>query len=364
MSPVAERIELTEEQNIVLRKILRFPKQVQVLGGFGGTGKTVLASELFQQLPGFAVCAYTGKAAAVLRRRGVIANTIHSIIYTVNEYEYWDEEEERYKLGIKFDLKLPSEVSSRGFIVDESSMISSNIHEDLLSFRKPIIYIGDHGQLPPIMSGVLNIMKNPDYRLETIHRNAGEIAHFANFLREGNHPTNWDSEGKVEILGRGGYNRLLEEGIDQIIVAFNATRVKLNRQIRARLGFPPETPVVGDRVMCLKNNKELKIYNGMQGTISEIDVENETLTFSVDGANVPVTYDPRFFNCDKHSEIIQFDKDVVPFDYCYAATCHKCQGDQWDTVAVLEQHCRGWSHSCWCYTAASRAKKRLIWVTT
>jgi intein/homing endonuclease len=172
------------------------------------------------------------------------------------------------------------------------------------------------------MSGVLDMMKDPDYRLETIHRNAGEIARFSEFLREGNHCTNWEPEDQVQIVEKESSPEEVFQA-DQIIVAFNHARVKLNRQIRARLGFPPETPIIGDRIMCLKNNKDLGIYNGLQGEITAINPK--TLVFTVDDVDHEVAYDLSSFNCEKHQSLFEQGRlDWTPFDYSYAATCHKC----------------------------------------
>jgi ATP-dependent exoDNAse (exonuclease V) alpha subunit len=52
----------------------------------------------------------------------------------------------------------------------------------------------------------------------------------------------------------------------------------------------------------------------------------------------------------------------LPFDYCYAVTCHKSQEDEGDTVMLAEEYCSLWERARWAYTAASRAKKRLIWI--
>ena len=50
-------------------------------------------------------------------------------------------------------------------------MVSRNIWTDLLTFQKPIVAVGDHGQLPPIR-GSFNLMEEPKLKLEQIHRQA------------------------------------------------------------------------------------------------------------------------------------------------------------------------------------------------
>ena len=67
-------------------------------------------------------------------------------------------------------------------------------------------------------------------------------------------------------------------------------------------------------------------------------------------------------NFGKESYDIKHGKDTPnPFDYAYCITAHKSQGDEFDSVLVLEQQCKNWSHKRWAYTAASRAKNKLIW---
>src|SRR5258707_103090 len=139
-------MKLSSEQRSVASNVLtrRYHHRVQTVGGFAGCGKTTLLPFLAKELPGFAVCALTGKAVNVLRGRGVSqAATIHSLIYlpifapTTN-------------VCVGFRLREPKELTAKGFLVDEASMISKQLDLDLLSFQVPIIYIGDHGQLPPI----------------------------------------------------------------------------------------------------------------------------------------------------------------------------------------------------------------------
>ena len=51
------------------------------------------------------------------------------------------------------------------------------------------------------------------------------------------------------------------------------------------------------------------------------------------------------------------------FDYAYAITCHKAQGSEYNKVLVFEEFMKGdnqESHARWLYTAATRAKSKLI----
>lgn len=186
-------IELTDEQKQAIDYVANNIRSQQIisLGGFAGTGKSTCLKFLSEKFKNFAVCAFTGKACNVLRKKGILrAETIHSTIYDC-------------KLDSKnrpiFDLKKKYSLGIDGFLVDEASMISEELFENLLYFGFPIIFIGDHGQLEPVGTK-FNIMKKPDITLEKIHRNANTVAKFADHLRKGNNADSYTcKDGSVTI---------------------------------------------------------------------------------------------------------------------------------------------------------------------
>ncbi len=355
---------LSDEQHRAASRLLSFPKRVQTLGGFAGTGKTTVIRYLKEKLPDFAVCAFTGKAANVLRRKGMDASTIHSLIYAVLEQSRIDTKGKPYvdRQWLRRDVHT---LDLDGFIVDEASMVNRQIYDDLMSYKLPIIFVGDHGQLEPVGGDNPNLMLKPDVVLETVHRNAGDIERFANFLRRGGAARDWHKSedrigDKVQVVSRDRIGDYDLNSFDQFICAYNLTRVAFNKMVREELGFLEDKPAVGDRVMCLQNDRQKQLFNGMQGAIVSLDPADNIMDFRDTGGQ---TYRVRFlasaFNQEKRPEQ---RTERIPFDYCYAATCHKCQGDEFDNVIVLEQRCSKWSHTRWAYTAASRAKQRLVWV--
>lgn len=331
-------------------------KPVQTLGGYAGTGKTTVIRHLSAALPGWLVVAFTGKAADVLRRKGLAANTIHSTIYRPV----------RTAKGVRFELKPAEAVGAAGFLVDEASMVGRDVFRDLRSYDLPVIAVGDHGQLPPVGEDA-GLMMSPDVRLETVHRNAGPIARFAEQLRLGRPAgTPPQRTGTVVYVQRAAADAALVTA-DQIICGTNATRVGLNRTVRRLLGRPDgDAPVVGDRVMCLRNDRLIGVFNGQQGTVAELDAAAGEMLFAPTyGEPVWVDYHPAAWNAAKPPA---YDRDTrpgedIPFDFAYAVTAHKSQGDEWGKVIVYEERCRLWEHSRWAYTAASRAKEKLLWVT-
>jgi exodeoxyribonuclease-5 len=355
-------IILSSEQKDVTRNLFknRHNEQVQTLGGYAGTGKTTIVKSLVRALSakneGWAVMSFTGKATNILRRKGIgHARTIHSMIY--QPFTFRDpitgEEETQWE-------KIPHVDDCQGFLIDEGSMVSEEIHNDLVSFGIPIIYIGDHGQLEPINSD-FNIMKNPMYRLETVHRNAGEIAHFAEHLRKGRDAGEFHGTKQVQVIGSHRVEDKHLAATNQIICAYNKTRVQLNQRVREHLGRQYQYVAVGDKVMCLRNNRQLGLFNGMQGVVQKVRRKDRFDFISDDGVLYErVHYDPETFGEEKRT--FKHSQKAHPFDYAYAITAHKSQGDEWPNVIVYEQQCEKWDHKRWAYTAASRARNGLLWL--
>jgi exodeoxyribonuclease-5 len=361
MNP-SPKIELSPEQREAVATLLRFGTTVQTLGGYAGTGKSTVIQELARRRPRFAVCAYTGKAANVLRRRGIQrAATIHSTIYQPTEEQYQDKQGKLCR-RLVFKLKSRSMVPFEGFIVDEASMVDRNIYEALCSFALPLIFVGDHGQLEPVNGSDFNLMAAPDITLETIHRNAGEIARFAEFVRHGNVPSRWPGQPgcsgtRVRFLTWDSLKSGTVPDPDQIIVAFNWQRLAINELAREHHGLPKDIPAVGDRVMCLRNNRLLGVFNGMQGEI--VALAGKELVFRSQGRDYRTLYVPEAFGALRMPEI---RNGGIPFDWAWAITCHKAQGDEWNSVMVFEKRSWLWNHARWAYTAASRARQSLYWV--
>lgn len=354
---------LTQEQKSVIKSIMQEinsgNNQFITLGGYAGTGKSTIIKIILEAIKAkglcFKPCAYTGKAANVLRKKKIDASTIHKSIYvpfSSDENEiYWNKisKEDLIRDGIQ------------GFIVDEASMVSKEIHHDLCSFGLPIIYVGDHGQLEPIGTS-FNLMKNPDYKLETVHRNAGEIAHFAHHLRLGKNCLLFKAEKKVQIVSPSAIEDKHILSFDQVICAFNKTRLSINNRARKEKGIDITYISVGEKVICLKNNSNKNLFNGMQGIVTKIG-EKDTFDFVADGNYYPdIKYDPDQFGKESNSNL-NYSKEINLFDYAYCITCHKAQGDQFGSVIVYEQRCDKWDHSRWAYTAASRATTNLIWAS-
>lgn len=376
-------VDLTSEQRSVHDQIIDFFKsgdKVMTVGGYAGTGKTTLISKVVESLEKedavVAFCCYTGKAASVLRekldRAGIspeFCGTIHSLIYRPIIV---DGRVDGWELKQFLSMDDNEELAPDLIVVDEASMVSADIWNDLQSFEIPILAVGDHGQLPPI-SGSLNLMQNPDATLTKIHRQAenNPIIKLSMMAREGIAiPFGAFGPGVMKIQSNPRkYVSGMENAQDVplFLCGYNWTRVNVNKMIRARLGrkFFPE---IGDRVVCLKNNRRAGIFNGMSGEILRIDRGDKfTLRANIimDDGSIYTGHilKQQFCAVETYREHDEVDlRDVDLFDFGYCLTVHKAQGSEAPEVVIFEERFKsatddGWQR--WLYTAITRARERL-----
>lgn len=411
--------------------------------GYAGTGKTTILNLAIKELGLSAFCpvgddvepgedtggheagrgvlyaAFTGKAALVMTRKGTPAQTIHSLIYRVSEPTKEEMEKVKAQIGdiegklgglgpaermlleaqaaqLKLRLKdmhkpafvLNTESSVRDaslIVLDEVSMVGDDMARDLLSFGKPILVLGDPGQLPPIKGEGYFVQAQPDVMLTEIHRQAGEsaIIRLATMARQGQPIPQGQHDDFVWKMRAGdiGPAQMLNGG--QVICGKNATRMRLNNAMRQAAGYDSIYPTGGgEKIICLKNRNDLGVVNGMFLTLTDVedisDIAFKARVITEDGQTVgalgkdgqpekQLIYKGHF---DDH---VQLDKDRGERDHWHkrslmetawgwAITCHKSQGSQWENIVVyddglgrtLEDRCR------WLYTAITRAEKGLV----
>lgn len=372
-------IEPSEDQKAALDAIADWyhnsPEQSYCLGGLAGTGKTTIAAAIPEFLGGVATayCAYTGKAALVLSKRlGQKATTIHRLIYSPTEYKcgkYPKCGKHCRDCGVTFNRNEAfRDARPRLVVVDEASMVSREIYDDLMAFGVKVLWIGDHGQLPPVGRDSFNLMGDPDFRLERIHRQAegSPILRLAMTAREqGVIPYGEVAEGVGKYRSTGKIDIDSDEwGSDLLMLCgYNRTRVGLNKAARSERGFTAPHPVPGDRVVCLRNNHDAGVFNGMLGTVLEVDTDDPYalgLTVQPDG-DFPV-YKGRAaleqFGSEKTLMGIPRRTDL--WDYGYALTVHKAQGSEAERVIVFEEPFgTADDRRRWLYTAVTRAKSKL-----
>lgn len=323
------------------------------LGGYAGTGKTTIIRAIVDHYGGadLAVVAPTGKAAHVLRTKGVEATTLHSLIYTPR--------------GTDRDgnviFKRNGNPMPRVVICDEASMLNVQLVTDLEKAVKHVFFVGDHGQLEPIGDDP-GLMREPDIRLENIHRQAegSPIIEFAHHVRRGFDPRSFGDMAEVQH----GWSAELKD-FDVVIVGLNKSRQKVNAWMRQERGFSG-APRVDENVICLRNNTDHQVWNGMTGRITAIDSNRRRMSVSTDdGPRHDVLYDPEQFGAERTKPYTR-PRHGTPvktlWDFGYAVTCHKFQGSEAERVVVVDEVVSEETGERWRYTAATRASTQLRWV--
>lgn len=336
--------------------------------GFAGTGKSTLARHFANNIDGD-VCyaAFTGKAASVMRKAGCVgASTIHSLIYRVQE-------DKKGRITFHLNNESPLQTASL-LIIDECSMVDEKIGKDLLSFGVPILVLGDPAQLPPPTGAGYFTNVKPDIMLTEIHRQAEDspIIYLSHRVREG-YKLKLGEYGDSRIVEKINRSDALEA--DQILVGRNITRFQKNSQIRKMLGWGDyPLPVAKDKIICLKNDSTLGIYNGVMFTVDKVNdhlsgPKSKFVHMDIDGENfshpVKVKTHKAFFGEEKIPPGSSILKNGQQFNFGYAITCHKSQGSQWDNVLIYDESwCFRDEWQRWLYTAITRAADKFTMVKT
>lgn len=374
------RADLSPDQRRVYESLLdwsRRPRGVLTLGGYAGTGKSTLlglfASETRLKV---AYICFTGRASSVLGRKLRESNvrstnriqtdnekrlegrwghlffspfsaeaerpfcgTIHRLIYR----PLIDDKTEELLAWIK------REILDRAYdliVIDEASMVNTWIIEDIQRHGVPVLAVGDHGQLPPVM-GDGSLMQNPDLRLEKIHRQAegSPIIQLSRAIREEGRMDRSLADGKRLQFGqRNDFTHHMDKSLDTAILCWtNRMRVYVNKTIRIRMGLGGQWPRAGEPVIALRNYPP--IYNGMRGTLTEDAVEpykdqpwllRTKIEFPEEGLTAEEHEICRqqfhrqktFQSVDEMKEmgmnVFSMGQGGRLFDFGYALTVHKC----------------------------------------
>lgn len=424
---------LTSGQEKALKKCIQWfnnpYKQVFRIYGSAGSGKSFLVGEIIKNLGldvnDIALCAPTGKATTILMQRFGFPNTstLHHLIYipytkdklivtSSNEIEGIESNTE-FTLKPSLDFKL--------IVLDEVSMVDKYQMQDLMSYNIPIIAVGDPYQLPPINDTPLDPNGADALLTEIVRQESGNpIVTLANDVRLGKKIAFGNYANKVIIIPKSSLTKELQMQMmlsaDQVICGLNATRRKLNQEMRIALKKTGKYPVCGDKMICKSNEQNIMISNninlcnGMIGYSMNDAVEvGENLykfcfksnladtkyNFVADGGvfnGVEYAYDPHWlaynvkgtyiakkkilpemakYDLNLYSKLVTEESKnknaarskhiVTRFDFAYCISCHASQGSEFDDVVVIDESAVFRQNaSRWLYTAMTRAKKRLI----
>lgn len=371
-----ERIALAAEQRQAIRAGLT--RKVLVITGGPGTGKTTLVRGIVRILEKkgqkILLAAPTGRAAKRLAEatQGE-ATTIHRLLEFNAQTRGFDRNRER---PLSCDL----------LIVDEASMLDTVLAYHLVRAVPDagrLILVGDVDQLPSVGPGsVLADLIRSDVvevvRLTEIFRQAQRslIVVNAHRVNQGHMPVleSVDSDGDFFFFERRTPEEIVEtvcqlvarripagfklDPVEQIQVLTPRNRGPLGTEtLNARLRdlLNPEgaavtrggqTLRVGDKVMQVRNNYDLEVFNGDIGRVAAIDEEEHLVRVAMDGRQV--VYD--FGSLD---ELV----------LSYACTIHKSQGSEYPCV-VIPLHTTHYLmlQRNLLYTAITRAKRLAVLV--
>lgn len=374
----------------------RANEKYTVISGYAGSGKSTLVRFIIDALDveedKVCYCAFTGKAAEILRKKGnKNVCTLHKLLF-----EHIPRAAGGFirvpKTNIPYDI----------VVVDEVSMAPKTLMDLLFSHNVYVICLGDPGQLPPIDKNEDNMLLNcPHIFLDEIMRQAqeSEIIQLTMKIRNGESIDYYNGK-EVKIIPYSQLNTGVLRWGDQILTATNVKRQAINSQMRQLLNYPNH-PVDGDKMICLRNYWEDFSVNGnplINGTIGVLKnsfqtwreiprfVKSNIRKFDV------LTSDLIIPDADDMYDLVDMDQkmiltsekccdwklsyrlgklrpkygDIVPkeFAYAYAITTHKSQGSEWSKVVVLEENFPfdKKEHTRWLYTACTRSSEKLVLV--
>ncbi len=474
---------LTPEQAQVLEEFRSFlgnpDKQVFILRGAAGSGKTLLIMEMARLLdkahyPRKMLLAPTGRAARILCNKAheqgldYKATTIHRGIYAFEKIECLEadgNELETKDCRYIFPLRLLENKTC--VIVDEASMISDidsrieyiqfgsgRLLTDLLDavrvrdryLENKIVFVGDPVQLPPVGSDK-SLALNKDYFeslgygvvctiLSTIQRQEEQsgILSVASQIREQffkafSERTGLRIEPKGDIVDCSSadiVNRYIELhpspqiGASVVIAWSNQLCYTYNQSIRSEYFGTEQVVAPSELLLVNQNNIGYDLTNGdiiqvisvapevevrqipvkVEDVKKRVDLRFREITFRSSGeadASTKTAWILENLLISPHRDLSVEERKALYIDFCirtkdsnikegtkeflaqlqhdlyfnalrvkygYALTCHKSQGGEWDTVFVDYSGRTGIDNDSlrWCYTATTRAKKRLYGV--
>jgi len=390
-------IEYNREQIAAIRASLK--NRVSVVTGGPGTGKTTVVKGIItahEKLGHEIICAApTGRAAKRMNEAtGHEAKTLHRLLewngmgygrnescpigaITVSNPEFNPEEPEGPE-NVRRQVTLSEDKFV--IIIDEFSMVDILLMSALLKAIGPdtsIVMVGDVDQLPSVGSGTVlaDVIYSKLFavtKLSAVMRQkaGSSIIKLANEVNDGIMP-HIRKQNNGDVFA---YNLEGREPEDRVKLALDLVKASLrqydimnvqvlsaqhrgvlgvdnlNRLIQETLNnnneriglFGGEKDIrVGDKVMQIKNNYSLDVYNGDVGRIVAYDDEDNKV------------------RVDYGDKIVEYDENTVDnIVLSYACTVHKSQGSEYpvvimalttDQFTMLERNL--------VYTGITRAKK-------
>lgn len=369
-------------------------KQVFRFYGYAGVGKTTVARELgLGKLGEVLYLAPTNKAASVLAAKGCNPSlTVHQGLYTprvdaslMAEYtrlvELQDADDpspalaamiRRLELLIskmkpEFDVNPDNIVKGMDLvIVDEASMVGSDMAIDLLDNARRLIVLGDPAQLPPVEGPSALMLEPPDVELTQIHRQAAgsPVLELATAIRTGR-LHDCPTEPRASALVSS----------DIVICWKNSTRHWLNTELRAIRGFSGPKAQIGETLVAQRTfrNKKRGCALAGAGTLWRVDAirtdpkSPDSTHYCLSLVGQPAVKTEAWVpdaTLRGAPLPVRCQAWMGHFEFGYAITCHKSQGSQWGKVAIVDEFPEDDEvmYRRWLYTAVTRAEREVVFM--
>lgn len=362
--------KLSEDQRLAVKTALTEP--LSIITGPPGSGKSFTLKAIcdlyvhYNYPPQLYLAAPTGRAAKrMAEATGYPAKTIHRLL--------------AYNPAFGFGYDKDEPLPGPGMvIVDEASMLDIELAHSLLQAcgdNLQVVLVGDVDQLPSVGPG--NVLRDcidseliPTTRLTYNYRQAAgsKIAEYAALVKAGEYLP-LESDGDYRYFPRDNADEAADK-IMAMIRAIKADGLKLMdwqilapmRKGNAGVNFLNQMARdlwnpdghegaggyrVGDKVMVIKNDYGLDVFNGDLGIVVEADKNG--VTVAIDGRDVT-------FGRGEEG-------GLGLLTLAYATTIHKAQGSEFPLVIMplVRQHYVMLQRNL-LYTGMTRAKRRLCLV--
>ncbi len=174
--------------------------------------------------------------------------------------------------------------------------------------------------------------------------------------------------GESRVIRREQLGASAVTRADQLLVGTNKSRRAFNRRMRELMGFSHPMPEVGEKLVCLRNDKKKGLLNGGTFIVDTLHpMRGDKLRMSVtpeeDRSRKPTRINvlPALFEEGEEALSPAARRESDDFDFGYALTVHKAQGSQWNDVVLFDESYAFRDHRHrWLYTGLTRAAERIV----